>query len=261
VDQRTHIRRLKQFAVIGHQPGFNAIRTTTEHERRQIEIAIMRQRVGTSSKQASATMRSVHASRDEGEMLAVKLKRAKLDMKSTPQWSRTFRTGLIEPVTVLRPYSSRMITCRACGQGKETAHMQLLMPNGFRGICCPGCHRQARVSKNLCQCQVIWHQCPTHKHDPAVHRSEKPSGSSSATMSKTAKDKLSLHRMAPEAIIKRRPAKRRKVEGPSGSARLHSHGLGAGSATETAPQLDATLQPRLAAKFPHLATRRGSRAG
>ena len=128
-DKRTHLRRLKDFAIIGHQPGINGIRVTTEAERRLVEHAIMKQRVGTPSKQALVTMRSVHARRDEGETCLVKLKRAKLDMKSAPLWTRTYRSNLIEPVVVQMPYTSRMIACRACGHSKETAHMQLKMAN------------------------------------------------------------------------------------------------------------------------------------
>ena len=65
-DNRSHIRRLSPFAIIGHQPVINATRITTEGERRNIETAILRQRIGTTPKQALATMRSLHARRDEG---------------------------------------------------------------------------------------------------------------------------------------------------------------------------------------------------
>ena len=149
-----------------------------------------------------------------------------------------------------------MIACRMRGHSKETAHMQLKMANGYRGICCPGCHRQARVCQNLCQCKVIWHQCKTHMHDPAVHRSEKPAGRGTTTKTKLDRPRLSLHRAAPEAVIHKRPTKRRKVDGP-GNVRLYAHGLVTRGATTSVPQLDATQQPLLAAKFPHLATRRG----
>jgi hypothetical protein len=199
LDPRAHIRRLKPFAIIGHQPGINAIRTTTEVERRKVELAIMKQRAGTTSKQALVTMRSVHARRDEGEVCLIKLKRAKIDTRSAPQWTRCYRGSSIPLVKVHTPYTSRMLTCRACGHSKETAHMQLKMTSGYRGICCPGCHRQARVSQNLCQCKVIWHQCTIHRHDPAVHRSEKPAHSVAAAKPKKDKDRLSLHRAAPEA--------------------------------------------------------------
>ena len=76
IDKRTHLRRLKDFAIIGHQPGINGTRVTTEAERRLVECAIMKQRVGTPSKQALVTMRSVHARRDEGVICLVKLKQA-----------------------------------------------------------------------------------------------------------------------------------------------------------------------------------------
>ena len=177
-------------------------------------------------------------------------------MKFITQWVRGFRETLMMPVVVHTPYTSRMITSKACGHGKETAHMQLKMPNGFRGIVCPGCHRQARVSQNLCQCKLIWHQCTIHRHDLAVHRSEKPQVKrGSATITKMEKARLSLHRVAPEAI-QRKPTKRRRVEGQG--AKLHSHGLRTNSATPWVPKLDVKEQPLLAAKFPHLAIRRGS---
>ncbi len=133
-DQRVHIRRLKHFAIIGHQPGFNATRNTTEVERRKVELAILKQRTGTTSKQGLATMRSVHARRDEGEFCRIKLKRAKIDTRSVPLWTRGFRGTPISLVKVATPYTSRLLSCRACGHSKETAHMQLMMTNGFRGI-------------------------------------------------------------------------------------------------------------------------------
>jgi hypothetical protein len=255
-DQRFHLRRLKQFAIIGHQPGINAVRVTTEAMRRQVEESIMRQRAGASPKHAVATMRTVHAKRDEGELCSIKLKRAKVDTRSLPQWSRSFRTGAILPVTRQTPYMSRIITCRACGHGKETAHMQLKMASGFRGIVCPGCHRQARVGLNLCQCKVIWHQCTTHQHDPAIHRSAKPANQASAQVTAEQKVKrLSLHRAAPEAL-QRKPVKRSRVQVHSGT-RLHAHGL-VTCLAQRVPKLDVTEHPQLAAKFPHLTTQQSA---
>jgi hypothetical protein len=252
MDQRAHIRRLNTFAIIGHQPGFNASRATTELERRKVELAIMRQRVGTTPKQALATMRSVHARRDEGDICTFKLKRVKLDTKSVPRWTREFRSTPIMPLNLSKSYTSRLLSCRSCGHVKETAHMQLKIKDGYRGICCPGCHRQARVTSNLCQCKLIWHQCPTHKHDPVVHRSQKPVQGDTIRRTKLDRDKLSLYRTAPEAQIKR-PTKRRKTV-KMDELRLHQHGLQS-SASTVAPVLSAVLQPRLAAKFPHLTAR------
>ena len=147
------------------------------------------------------------------------------------------------------PYTSRVLTCRACGFGKETAHMQLKMVKGYRGIVCPGCHLQSRVSKHHCQCKAIWHQCELHQHDLAVHRSAKPATRARPKGSKVHAH-LSLHRAAPEAV-QRRPTKRRRVDG-TGEAQLHSHGVKRMSSEQLAPQLSASRQPRLAAKFPHL---------
>ncbi len=177
-------------------------------------------------------------------------------MKSVPSWTRGYRDLPIGPVTVQLPYVSRKLSCRHCGHWKETAHMQLNMTTGYRGICCANCHRQARVSLHHCQCETIWHRCPTHRHDPPVHRSEKPVEQDNAAKPKDIKVRLSLHRMAPEATT-RKPTKRRKLEGVCSEHRLHSHGMVTGSGTTVAPQLNASLHPQLAAKFPHLVTRRG----
>jgi hypothetical protein len=252
LDKRSHIRRLSPFAIIGHQPGINATRITTEGERRKIESAILRQRMGTTSKQAIAMMRSVHARRDEGNICLVKLKRAKLDTKSVPLWVRSYRSNPITMVKDSMPYTSRMLKCTTCGHRKETAHMQLRMPTGFRGIVCTKCHRQSRAIKNLCQCEVIWHKCPLHQCDPAVHRSEKPATDSNSGKPKKVKALLSLHRTAPEALASK-PAKRRRIEAHSGGRQLHSHGTGCEELV--APRLSLDKQPRLAARFPHLASR------
>ncbi len=250
LDHRAHIRRLAPFAIIGHQPGINATRTTTEAERRKVEQAIMKQRVGTTPKQALATMRSVHASRDEGEICSIKLKRAKLDTRSVPKWTREFRGTPIMPVKSSTSYTSRQLSCRACGHVKETAHMQLKMPSGYRGIVCPGCHRQARVRMHHCQCKVVWHHCTTHQNDPTVHRSAKLAAGANTNRMKKVMARLSLHRVAPEAA-QRRPAKRRRLESTSGT-RLHSHGVKRKCTAQSLPPPSATHQPRRAAKLPHL---------
>ena len=149
-----------------------------------------------------------------------------------------------------------MISCRTCGHAKETAHMQLETRDGYRGICCSGCHRQARVTNNLCQCRVIWHQCPVHQGDPAVHRSAKPATSSNIGKPKLRKAQLSLYRNAPEALSVT-VVKRRRVEGHSSGSHLHSHSSGISCNTAVVPRLNLDLQPKLAAKFPHLATTTG----
>ena len=158
----------------------------------------------------------------------------------------------IRPVELSTSYTSRRLSCRYCDHVKETAHMQLKTKDGYRGICCPGCHRQARVTSNICQCKIIWHQCPTHRHDPVVHRSQKPAQGDTIRKPKLIKEQLSLYRTAHEALIKR-PSKRRKTT-KLDETRLHQHGLQS-SAITVAPQLSALLQPRLAAKFPHLTCR------
>jgi hypothetical protein len=201
-------------------------------------------------------MRSVHARRDEGGSCIIKLKRAKIDTKSVPAWIRSYRSLPIVPVNVRTHYLSRLLTCTSCGHHKETAHMQLRMTTGLRGICCPKCHRQARAIKNLCQCGVVWHQCGVHQHDPAVHRSEKPAKDSKACKPIKAKGQLSLYRTAPEALTKK-PAKRRRLDAHGSGQRLHTHLQGDGCATVVAPRLNIGMQPRLAARFPHLATPRG----
>ncbi len=175
-------------------------------------------------------------------------------MKSVPNWTQTFRQTPIQPVMKQMPYTTRLLACRACGHPKETAHMQLKMSSGYRGICCTNCHKQARVSQHKCQCLTIWHRCPTHCHDPAVHRSEKPAERDQLVKSRKIKDLLPLHRPAPEALIKG-PIKRRRLDGRGRASNIHSHNPATGSGATVAPQLDPSLYPLLAAKFPHLTTR------
>ncbi len=172
-------------------------------------------------------------------------------MNAVPAWTRGYRDTPIGSVDVQLPYNSRMLSCRHCGQGKETVHMQLKMVDGYRGICCTKCHKQARVSLHHCQCRTIWHQCPIHRHDPSVHRSIKPVGQDKAAKLKDVKVRLSLHRMAPEATT-RKLTKRRRLEWVCSEHRLHMHGLVTNSGVTVAPQLSAHRHPQLAAKFPHL---------
>ena len=51
--------------------------------------------------------------------------------------------------------------------------MQLRTTKGFRAIHYPKCRKQECSSRNLCQCQTVWHHCLVHRTDPVVHKSRK----------------------------------------------------------------------------------------
>ena len=70
-------------------------------------------------------------------------------------------------------YSSRLIGCTRCGTQRETSHMQLRTRYGYLAIYCNVCKSQDVCSHNLCQCNVIWHQCCIHRVDPGTHASRR----------------------------------------------------------------------------------------
>ena len=78
-------------------------------------------------------------------------------------------------------YASRLLTCTACGNRKETKQWQLWTTIGYRAIRCTACKRQERCARNLCQCGHIWHQCLTHRIDPPQRRAYRGSGSHQRT--------------------------------------------------------------------------------
>ena len=71
-------------------------------------------------------------------------------------------------------YESRLLACTRCGAKQETTEKQLKINIGFRAIHCNKCGKQERVHSNRCSCNVVWHQCPSHRVDPPVHN---PKGS------------------------------------------------------------------------------------
>ena len=66
-----------------------------------------------------------------------------------------------------------MLACTRCGRQQETIWMQLRTMIGYRGIHCRICGKQELYSRNICQCNIIWHQCKVHRIDPKEHRSRK----------------------------------------------------------------------------------------
>ena len=97
-------------------------------------------------------------------------------------------------------YSSRILRCTRCMAGIETRWMQLHTKEGFRGIHCAACKKQDRCLFNLCQCDMIWHQCPLHSIDPMTHSTTKGATVIKQIVKKIG-EKKSSRRQAPMTII------------------------------------------------------------
>ena len=117
-------------------------------------------------------------------------KKARIATGASPRWTRSFKLtedNLMQrddpaqqdmqrggAETVHRPaYNSRILRCTRCGEGQETAWMQLRSIEGFRAIHCKTCSMQERCLRNHCQCNKVWHHCAVHRIDPPYHRSRK----------------------------------------------------------------------------------------
>ena len=102
---------------------------------------------------------------------------AKIDVLAGIRWKRctaaAHEGSQGEPAPHARAYQSRLLKCNLCNGLTETAHMQLRTTNGYRSISCRVCHNHRRVGRSKCVCEVLWHQCTTHRVDPAVHRTTK----------------------------------------------------------------------------------------
>ena len=155
------------------------------------------------------------------------IKKAKIDMRSCPKWKReeSEESGTInkesdETAAKTKHGHSRTLTCQACGGGIETKNMQLWSLDGFRDFYCKKCGHHARAKGHRCQCGTIWHECPEHRLDPAVHRSRK-----APNKEKGDEHTFDMHkessRPAPDAAVKRR---RKQMQTESKPKVLHAHG-------------------------------------
>ena len=117
-------------------------------------------------------------------------KKARIATGATPKWKRCYKVKAVdisrqgelpqpdvqrgEAEDESRPtYTSRILRCTRCGEGQETAWMQLKNLEGFRAIHCKACGMQERCIRNQCQCNKTWHHCVEHRTDPPFHRSRK----------------------------------------------------------------------------------------
>lgn len=107
-------------------------------------------------------------------------KKANVDLNSCPKWARSegreeTHEGHHEQARKQKglPCKSRMLTCPGCGEGIETATMQLLCLQGFRDIHCVRCKFHGRSKDLTCTCGCHWHLCDIHRQDPATHRSRR----------------------------------------------------------------------------------------
>ena len=131
----------------------------------------------------------------------IKIKWGQIATHHAVKWSRTWNTHVQDPLTSDlaskhgKGYTIRTLACPRCGHPKETQWMQLRSAKGYRDIHCEACKLHERCTHHMCQCRLIWHQCPLHRVDPAVHKSRKAPTTTQAKAKP--QNKLSARRPAP----------------------------------------------------------------
>jgi predicted metal-binding protein len=198
VEGRARLRRLAKLGATGHQPAFAAYCKTNLEEKQAVTEAILGQKVGANVKAmknyTEFRQRAREAEQPSRDTILVKL--ARIAFGAAPRWKRIVQMGPANhdgaPGGGTEPededkinYSTRMIACTRCGSRQETRWMQLRTREGFRAVHCRACGRQERTASNTCQCELVWHQCPTHRIDPAVHMSKKGAKREAAEITET----------------------------------------------------------------------------
>ena len=85
--------------------------------------------------------------------------------------------------------------------------MQLRTSKGDRDVHCEACKLHERCAHHMCQCRLIWHQCPIHRVDPAFHKSRK----APTTTQAKAKPQNKLSAMRPAPLSHSAPEKKRRT--------------------------------------------------
>ena len=171
--------------------------------------------------------------------------------KGTPKWRKASYWPPSRPAAhgsacssahAVRQYSSRLLTCPACSNTCETAHMQLREDQGIRGIWCKVCRKQKRAVNWACQCGTPWQLCSIHCLDPlvpSIARFKRPADSIAADHGE----------LKPMARPEPRQVRRRISTKSTPLRRVAEEG----SDFRSGATLSATTCPTLAARFPHLA--------
>lgn len=163
----------------------NAWCCMNQTEREQVEAAIIVQRVAASTKMSKCVEDAKMVHRERGKSVPLKLKKVRMDMMGGVKWKRKVmdskqaradekETRVITGEGVAK-YTTRILECPQCGNGKETAKMQLRLLQGLRDIHCKVCKHHARCGWYKCSCQVVWHHCTLHRVDPTKHTSTRHS--------------------------------------------------------------------------------------
>ena len=146
--------------------------------------------------------------------LMIKLQLAKIAMASVVKWKRTRAQDLDERHQELTQceepermkYQSRMIHYTRCDHPKETRWMQLRISTGYRDNPFQACRKHERCSHNKCQCNLIWHQCETHRIDTPLHASRKAPEEKQGEQGRNPTS-LDSHRRSPELEDEQRQSK------------------------------------------------------
>lgn len=242
--------RLRAFGIMGQQPAIDVLRVCTQEQLEAVETAIIIQRTSSTAKKVHDIRTQMKHSAEHGVVFTTKLNWAKLDLNAVVRWKRVTSGSLLAQSHTPPPapaYRSRMIRCTTCDATRETAHMQLRTLRGYRSITCLNCKAHTHVGRSHCTCGLLWHQCTTHRIDPALHRSTKPKRK---MRGEHLREELALssERPAPDIRDNACAWKRRRVQ--RDGKLLHQYG-GIERGVQVV-RLSAQLNPILAARCPHL---------
>ena len=162
----------------------------SESEREGVIASLLQQEVGSNpkvmkqhsehrKKEQQAKASSSHLQPDHVKP-AFFLRYAKVSVAAAVKWARKRRIDTSEVQVSedegqpeVKAYTSRILECTRYNAPQDTEWIQLRVKEGYRAIHCKQCGKQERCARNRCQCVVVWHICPTHRIDPAVHRIKK----------------------------------------------------------------------------------------
>ena len=193
-EKRQRLRRFANLAVAGNYPAIAAYCNTTAEEDATIVECILTQKVGYIPNAVKLIVDSRHPLADGSVPVDKRcyVRIARIAYDHTVRWKRAHaptcnnehdQQGGGDVNDLRQHYTSRLLYCKACGTGRETKQMQLRTTLGYRAIYCYACRNYQTCANSKCQCALVWHQCPTHRTDPLVHRSTRGTNTTKKTKS------------------------------------------------------------------------------
>ena len=59
---------------------------------------------------------------------------------------------------------SFLVKCHICKHSKDVSKCDMIFNNTWKALGCKNCKIPRKASKWLCECNLPWHTCPTHRH-------------------------------------------------------------------------------------------------